>query len=700
MSKQKRKYEFKSEKRWKKIKIILIVICCFGLVSVGIGAALMNAKSNENKTMNAALSQTKEGYASRTVSLYESLSSKNVLTEIEEGQSFTILNPLPKVDEENNEYYYIGYEDDEGNSYFGYIEVNAVAAEEETEEETPDATEEESDDTSNNDATEETTSDTQQSSETNSEVQEEKVFILKDVNLATSENCVSNDCVYTSSSWTNKDVYMPSTESLQVEGNVEVSYYEISAGENVFDASRNSVSKDTWVRYDYVSSSVSYNSLYVLKEEGSWIRKIRAVAADGTYSNVLEFNINIDKTAPQISSIANSYENKWTNKSYKIKMSGKDTGGSGIENWYWSWENRFASAVVDNKATANGDKTQYVSSDFVKERSQKVYYWVKDKAGNVSKESSSMIKIDKTGPTINSINNPTKEKWTNKNFSIKMTASDSGSGIKDWYWSYTAHDNNPQLDKKGTFNKNKTSYTSSEFTKENNRRVYYWVLDNAGNWSKQYSTWIKIDKTKPQITSVSNPTGGKKTKSSFKIHMKGKDTGGSGIENWYWSWKSGDPSPSVDKGSSVSSDKTDFYTSDFEQERNQKVYYWIKDNAGNWSKGISENIYIDKTPTTKSKSSRSSSSSSKSSSSSSSCKTATRYKCSPGKYDSSTGKCYKTEYKCSHGGSHVPPYHESICICSSKTTYCNVNYSGRWGYVGTYKKAYLNNKPVKETYCA
>ena len=191
-----------------------------------------------------------------------------------------------------------------------------------------------------------------------------------------------------------------------------------------------------------------------------------------------------------------------------------------------------------------------------------------------------MIKIDKTKPNKPIITNPNNSnnniRWVNYNFALTINSKDEDSGIA--YYQYTYFD---KATKTGTDNtnswvtynnSNKNTYITSEFSKERNQNVYIRVCDNAENCSEKNSTMIKIDKTKPTVDKVSYSGLGVNT---VTININGaKDTGGSGIEKYYFWIKNGDKID--ERNNNISS----FIFKDLKS----KYYYihgYVRDKAGN-----------------------------------------------------------------------------------------------------------------------
>ena len=247
--------------------------------------------------------------------------------------------------------------------------------------------------------------------------------------------------------------------------------------------------------------------------------------------------VKIDKTAPTCSSSGGNAT--WTNGNRTITGTCSDTGGSGC-------------AGNASKTYSSNTNTTTASPGTVK-----------DKAGNSATcPANQTVKIDKTAPTCSSSGG--NATWTNGNRTITGTCSDTGgSGCAG--------------NASKTYSSNTNTTTASPGT----------VKDKAGNSATcPANQTVKIDKTAPTISSISNPSGGKATSSPFALTLSGSDTGGSGLAKWRYSY---DNSSWTDY---ANSNKSPFTTTNFSAIRNQDVYIRVCDNVGNCSASSSTRIHI------------------------------------------------------------------------------------------------------------
>ena len=111
------------------------------------------------------------------------------------------------------------------------------------------------------------------------------------------------------------------------------------------------------------------------------------------------------------------------------------------------------------------------------------------------------ITFDNTPPIIVNIDNASGEKWSNKDFSLILSAKEEGSGMANWQYTYNENANSTGSNHNNDWvvysESDKISFTTSPFSAERNQLVYVRACDKVGNCSDKGSTYIRIDKTKP-----------------------------------------------------------------------------------------------------------------------------------------------------------------------------------------------------------
>ena len=129
-------------------------------------------------------------------------------------------------------------------------------------------------------------------------------------------------------------------------------------------------------------------------------------------------------------------------------------------------------------------------------------------------------------PTI-TITNPSGGNWTKNNVTLTVNFSDAGSGIKA---SELYKSTNGTTWTKLT-NSNTSTY-SETFSTQQNTTVYYKIYDNSGNYNIA-STAVKIDKTVPVITAISDPLMiAKGSSTALTSYATATDSGGSELASF------------------------------------------------------------------------------------------------------------------------------------------------------------------------
>ena len=198
----------------------------------------------------------------------------------------------------------------------------------------------------------------------------------------------------------------------------------------------------------------------------------RAIDNAGNVSAVSSTAIKIDKTAPAVPTITNSSGGNWTNKNVTITLSSTDSQ-SGVSKYQYKCSgtnNQWADAKSTDTWTADRNGT--------------VYFRAIDNAGNISAESSTSIKIDKTAPTVTFGTNGNTT--AAKTASTKVTVTDGGSGVKasslKYLWTSFSSGiaaSNFAGNHSGTFTSGGTISLPSGMGGD----IYLWILaqDNLGN---------------------------------------------------------------------------------------------------------------------------------------------------------------------------------------------------------------------------
>ena len=392
---------------------------------------------------------------------------------------------------------------------------------------------------------------------------------------------------------------------------------------------------------------LSFKVQYPQNENGEWYLVVRPAGTEGLrdangnyYSGGYEKSavVRLDNTKPTIDKTTNSHNGKWTADQVTISATASDTL-SGVKKIYYTYKSDGSSLKSDwaKSFTAGSRGPVEVSKIWTQELNETIYVVAEDMVGNKSTiKSAGTVQIDNTPPKCTSSGGSAT--WTNGNRTIKGTCSDNGSGCKgDVSKTYSTNTNSTKespgtvydnvgnsvvcpanqtvkIDKTAPTcsssggnatwtNGNRTitgtcSDTGGSGCKGNASQTYSsntntttaspgTVYDNAGNSATcPANQTVKIDKTAPTISSISNPSGGNATSSPFALTLSGSDTGGSGLAKWRYSY---DNSSWTDY---ANSNKSPFTTTNFSAIRNQDVYIRACDNAGNCSASSSTRIHI------------------------------------------------------------------------------------------------------------
>ncbi len=219
-------------------------------------------------------------------------------------------------------------------------------------------------------------------------------------------------------------------------------------------------------------------------------------------------NVYIDKDAPTCTSSGGS--TGWTNDSRTLKGTCSDAG-SGCK------EMTISGRTYDN----NGHVSWLINWDgnWTNLSPGTIY----DKAGNSSNcPANQTVKVDKTAPTKPDIDNPSKGRCRTSGFSLTVETEETLSGVKYWQYKFGGDEHYTTY-----ANSAKTKFTTTQFKKKRNEKVYIRACDNAGNCSPAKSTKIHIASSCSTTATDKTPIN----KTITNCHIRGnkkRDTG------YYW----------------------------------------------------------------------------------------------------------------------------------------------------------------------
>ena len=285
----------------------------------------------------------------------------------------------------------------------------------------------------------------------------------------------------------------------------------------------------------------------------TYVVKVTTGANVGPKQSDNKINVRIDKIAPGCNWMGES--STWTKSSRTISLICNDIGGSGClgsaSNNSWSYTSgthktewltytvrdvagnvtacsKTANVYVDKDAptcneftgesttwtnsnrTINGsarDSGSGTSSSFSKTynsgttKTSEVSFEAKDNVGNTRTCKKTVnVYVDKEGPKLSNLKNDSKGNWTNKDFNVSYSVTDSGSGYDHCEYNYDYD----RFDSCGgsswcvdTGTHSNGTFTTS-FSAERNTTAHFKCYDKLGNASNVISTTIKIDKTAPK----------------------------------------------------------------------------------------------------------------------------------------------------------------------------------------------------------
>lgn len=253
--------------------------------------------------------------------------------------------------------------------------------------------------------------------------------------------------------WTNGKVSVSFSVTKNIE-KVDYAYFD----EDI-EANRKT-SEDGKFSFDFDNEQDKEHTFYVVDKEGN-------------VTEVGKTNVKIDKSEPEIADFKNDSNGNWTNKNVKVSFYVNDVL-SGV-----------AGVYVDGKEikAVNGE----YNCTFTEEQDKEHTVLVKDNAGN-SIEKTVNVKIDTSAPEI-TLNNDHDKKWTNKDVTVNITATDKLSDVSKVY-----------ADGK-EIKANNGEYSVAYSDQQNKEHTFY-AVDKTGNKSEVKSTKVQIDKTKPSISKV------------------------------------------------------------------------------------------------------------------------------------------------------------------------------------------------------
>ncbi|MGY3386789.1 hypothetical protein ACVWZB_004743 [Paenibacillus polymyxa] len=249
--------------------------------------------------------------------------------------------------------------------------------------------------------------------------------------------------------WTNKDIIVTVTDGIDA-GNSDVLKSQYKIGEN-----------GTWT--DYTAPfpvGVEHAKVYA-----------RTLDKAGNIGDETMEQLRLDKTPPDKPEIKFSSD-EWANEDIQVSMADTQDALSGF-------------AKNQYKVGKDGVWTDYDGSVTIKAEGQTMIYGrAVDKAGNISEESSKLLRIDKTPPTKPTIT-VSSSVYTADDVTFLITG--STDDLSDVRYEYRIDDGEYQSGDHGTITKSGSTVITAR------------AVDLAGNRGPEVQATAKVDKIPPYI---------------------------------------------------------------------------------------------------------------------------------------------------------------------------------------------------------
>ncbi len=272
--------------------------------------------------------------------------------------------------------------------------------------------------------------------------------------------------------WTNKDI--------------TVTY---SAEDNSHDTIFYAVSGSSSLSAEEITGT---KTSFVASENGTYYVYAKDLAGNVAKEKVMISKI--DKEAPTLT--VNPVKDVWTNTDIEITFSAADNSNDTI--FY---------AVSDSSALSAEEITGTATS-YLATKNGTYYVYARDLAGNVTKKSVTISRIDKEAPVITV--NPIDNKWVKDSITITYSATDNSNDTI--FYAVSTNDSLTSDKITGT----ETSYTVTE-----NGTYFIYAKDLAGNIAKEKVVVGQIDREAPVLTV--NPISDEWTKGPVTISYSATD---------------------------------------------------------------------------------------------------------------------------------------------------------------------------------
>jgi len=313
---------------------------------------------------------------------------------------------------------------------------------------------------------------------------------------------------------------------------------------------------------------VPYAAPFVVAGQGSHTLLYRAFDRAGNVETAHTAFVNIDATAPTITSSADA-DTAWHNADVPVTLTAGDAGGSGLDKVQYrggtsgAWSDASDDGFTIPAAGENGAVTYQ--------------YRARDKAGNET-AGSCTVDFDTTAPTTSDASTPTlagdgDSAWRRTSQQVTIDAADGGSGVASVHY-VVGPDGAEQ-----TVAGDTVSFTVNG---DGSHSVEYWAVDAAGNAEASHTGWVNIWATAP-ATSAAGIGGGWLKNDPQTVTLTA--SGGHGATTIHYQLDDGDQQNVAGTSADIS----------VGGEGSHHILYWASDALGNTEAQHTAGVDIDTT---------------------------------------------------------------------------------------------------------
>ena len=289
----------------------------------------------------------------------------------------------------------------------------------------------------------------------------------------------------------------------------------------------------------------------------------------GTIPPILE----VDKIPPTSTVNIKGSTSLWRNTNLTVTVTPSDSGGSGLEGM-WIIQNQKSTMPSDSDGGWGNKYTSAKNIILSANGKNYIHVWLRDNAGNVTRNTYGPYNIDKTAPNLLATK-PSSE-WKKEDINISIISTDDLSGIES-IWTIINQNKTIPADNNSSWIKSNKNNTADIIIKDSGENyVHVWTKDNAGNITRATYGPYKLDKVTPSISLTPDFTD--LTDSDITITIKGEDS------------HSGVKMIILPDGTEIEKNITTF-----KGEGNGQYEFLIIDNAGNIANKSIDLANIDKT---------------------------------------------------------------------------------------------------------